>query len=98
MDGLYGPLADCYRSSGQPSQAQEVIREGLDAAQQEAWLYSIWGKLLEDRKEYDLAIDKFNRAVSLKDEPWSGYARKQIARQTQLIKREAMIASQGGSG
>lgn len=96
MDGLYGPLADCYRSIGQPSRSLEVIREGLGAAQQAAWLYSIWGKILEDRHEYDLAIEKFNKAVALRDEPWSGYARKQIARQTQLKKREAMMAAQGG--
>ena len=95
MNGLYGPLADCYRSIGQPARALEVIREGLAAAEQEAWLYSIWGKILEDRKEYDLAIAKFDKAVALRDEPWSGYARKQIARQTQLKKREAMMAAQG---
>ena len=96
MAGLYGPLADCYRSINQRSKSLVVVREGLAAGEQEAWLYSVWGKLLEDAKEYDLAIAKFNKAVSLRDEPWSGYARKQIARQTQLIKREKMIAAQGG--
>ena len=96
MSGLYGPLADCYRSIGQPSKSLEVVREGLAAGEQEAWLYSVWGKLLEDAKEYDLAIAKFNKAVAMREEPWSGYARKQIARQAQLIKREKMIAAQGG--
>lgn len=96
MDGLYGPLADCYRSINQRSKSLEVVREGIAAGEQEAWLYSVWGKLLEDTKEYDLAISKFNKAVSLRDEPWSGYARKQITRQGQLIKREKMIAAQGG--
>lgn len=96
MTGLYGPLADCYRAINQRSKSLEVVREGLAAGQQQAWLYSVWGKLLEDAKEYDLAITKFNKAVALQDEPWSGYARKQIARQAQLIKREKMIAAQGG--
>jgi tetratricopeptide (TPR) repeat protein len=96
MNGLYGPLADCYRSINQRSKSLDVVREGLAAGEQEAWLYSVWGKLLEDAKEYDLAIAKFNKAVAMRDEPWSGYARKQIARQAQLIKREKMIAAQGG--
>ena len=46
-------------------------------------------------KNYDAAINKFSKAAAMKDEPWSGYARKQIARQNQLKKREAMIAAQG---
>jgi tetratricopeptide (TPR) repeat protein len=96
MGGLYGPLADCYRSINQRSKSLEIVREGLAAGEQQAWLYSVWGKLLEDAKDYDLAITKFNKAVALQDEPWSGYARKQIARQAQLIKREKMIAAQGG--
>jgi hypothetical protein len=58
----------------------------------------VWGKILEDRHNYDGAIAKFSKAVALGDEPWSGYARKQIARQTQLKKRAEMIATQGGSG
>lgn len=95
MEGLYGPLADCYRSTGASSKALEVIKEGLEARNQEAWLLSIWGKILEDGKNYDAAINKFNRAVLLNDEPWSGYAKKQIARQAQLKKRAAMIAAQG---
>jgi tetratricopeptide (TPR) repeat protein len=94
MNGLYGPLADCYRSTGSREMALTVIKEGIEQQEQEAWLYSIWGKLLEDRQEYDAAIGKFNRAVELKDEPWSGYARKQIARQTQLKKRAELIAQQ----
>jgi superkiller protein 3 len=94
MNGLYGPLADCYRSTGARSKALAVIKEGIERQEQEAWLYSIWGKLLEDDQEYDAAINKFSRAVELKDEPWSGYARKQIARQTQLKKRAELIAQQ----
>jgi tetratricopeptide (TPR) repeat protein len=94
MSGLYGPLADCYRSTGSRSDALAVIKEGIEAGEQEAWLYSIWGKLLEDQQEYDAAIGKFSKAVELKDEPWSGYARKQIARQTQLKKRAELIAQQ----
>jgi len=96
MDGLYGPLADCYRSAGKDSDALDVIKEGIGAGVQEAWLYSVWGKILEDGKNYDGAIAKFAMAVKLNDEPWSGYARKQIARQAELKKRAEMIASQGG--
>ena len=94
MDGLYGPLADCYRSTGSRDEALAVIKEGIEQNQQQAWLYSIWGKLLEDRQEYDAAIGKFSRAVELQDEPWSGYAKKQIARQAQLKKRAELIAQQ----
>lgn len=94
MDGLYGPLADCYRSTGARSDALAVIKEGIELQDQQAWLYSIWGKLLEDQQEYEEAINKFAKAVELKDEPWSGYAKKQIARQTQLLKRAELIAQQ----
>jgi tetratricopeptide (TPR) repeat protein len=96
LDGLYGPLADCYRAARNNTQALVVIKEGLEAGSQEAWLYSVWGKILEDNKNYDGAIAKFSKAVALKDEPWSGYARKQIGRQAQLKKRAKMIAAQGG--
>jgi len=94
--GLYGPLADCYRSAKKSSKALEIVKEGLSEDDQKAWLYSVWGKILEDQKNYDAAIAKFSHAVALKDEPWSGYARKQISRQSQLKKREAMIAAQAG--
>lgn len=94
MEGLYGPLADCYRSTGETGDALAVIKEGIGVEDQQAWLYSIWGKLLEDQQQYDAAIHKFNKAVELKDEPWSGYARKQIARQGQLKKRAELIAQQ----
>jgi tetratricopeptide (TPR) repeat protein len=97
LDGLYGPLADCYRASGRSNDALAVIKSGIEAGSQEAWLYSVWGKILEDRQNYDGAISKFSRAVSLNDEPWSGYARKQINRQAQLKKRAKMIAAQGGA-
>jgi tetratricopeptide (TPR) repeat protein len=94
MNGLYGPLADCYRSTGARGEALAVIMEGIELQEQEAWLYSIWGKLLEDQEQYDAAISKFSKAVELKDEPWSGYARKQIVRQTKLKKRAELIAQQ----
>jgi tetratricopeptide (TPR) repeat protein len=94
MKGLYGPLADCYRATGARREALAVIKEGIESNDQEAWLYSIWGKLLEDDQQYDAAISKFSKAVELKDEPWSGYAKKQIVRQTQLKKRAELIAQQ----
>jgi tetratricopeptide (TPR) repeat protein len=95
MDNLYGPMADCYRAAGRDGDALRVINAGIEAGNQTAWLYSVWGKILEDQKHFDEAIDKFNRAVAANDELWSDYARKQIARQNQLKKREAMIAAQG---
>lgn len=98
MNGLYGPLADCYRSTGARGEALAVIKEGIEQQEQEAWLYSIWGKLLEDVQQYDAAISKFSKAVELKDEPWSGYARKQISRQTQLKKRAELIAQKEREG
>jgi tetratricopeptide (TPR) repeat protein len=95
MDGLYGPLADCYHAAGRDVDALKVIGEGIAADSQPAWLYSLWGKILEGRRQFDEAIAKFDRAVAANDELWSDYARKQIARQNQLKKREAMIARQG---
>jgi len=97
IDDLYGPLADCYMASGQSRDALVVIREGIDKDVQKAWLYSLWGKILEQSKDYDAAIGKFALAVDLKEEPWSDYARKQIGRQSKLKKREQMMASQAGS-
>ncbi len=96
MNDLYGPMADCYRTLGKRGEAVETIKSGLAVDSQKAWLYSIWGKILEDGKAYDAAIGKFQMAVAQRDEPWSGYARKQITRQEQLKKRAQMIASQGG--
>jgi len=97
MEGLYGPLADCQRSAGDRSAAMTTIKEGIAAGDQRAWLYSVWGKILEDQQAYDQAIEKFELAVAQHDEPWSGYARKQIDRQAQLKKRAAMIAAQGAT-
>ena len=94
MDALYGPLADCYRAANRDADAVRIIEAGIATGNQPAWLYSVWGKILEDQKRFDEAIDKFNRAVAANDELWSEYARKQIVRQTQLKKREAMIAAQ----
>ncbi|MEE9270093.1 MAG: tetratricopeptide repeat protein [Candidatus Krumholzibacteria bacterium] len=95
MKGLYGPLADCCVRSGLNTRALEVIKQGLQANEQKAWLYSMWGKMLEKSKRYDAAIAKFSKAVELKEAPWSGYARKQIARQVKLKHRAEMISQQG---
>lgn len=94
LDGLYGPLADCLRASGQPSKALGFIKDGIRAGEQQAWLYSLWGKILEDGKDYDGAIAKFSQAVKLSEAPWSDYARKQIVRQQQLKKRKEMLVKQ----
>jgi tetratricopeptide (TPR) repeat protein len=96
MANLYGPLADCYRAASRDTDAVRVIEAGIASGNQLAWLYSVWGKILEDQKRFDEAIAKFDRAVAANDQLWSDYARKQIARQTQLKQREALIASQNG--
>ncbi|MEJ2720046.1 MAG: tetratricopeptide repeat protein [bacterium] len=97
MDDLYGPLADCYMAAGQDGEALSVIQAGIDRDIQKAWLYSLWGKILERQKNYDGAITMFAKAVDLKEDPWSDYARKQIARQSKLKKREQMMARQQGT-
>lgn len=96
MSGLYGPLAESYRVTGEHQKALAVIREGIDAADQMAWLYCIWGKILEDRKDYDGAAAKFRKALEFREEPWDNYASKQIARQAQLKKRAELMAAQSG--
>ncbi|MDH3216992.1 MAG: tetratricopeptide repeat protein [Candidatus Krumholzibacteria bacterium] len=96
MAGLYGPLAECHYESGARGDALQVIKEGIDNQSQEAWLYCMWGKILEDRHNYDGAIAKFSKAAHLQVEPWSTYARKEINRQTKLKKRAQMISSQQG--
>ncbi|UCG51519.1 MAG: tetratricopeptide repeat protein [Candidatus Latescibacterota bacterium] len=94
MDDLYGPLADCYHTSGMGSEAISIVKEGIAKDVQKAWLYCVWGKILEQSKNYDGAISKFVKAVELHEDPWSDYAQKQITRQAQLKKREQMMASQ----
>ncbi|MBI4719749.1 MAG: tetratricopeptide repeat protein [Chitinivibrionia bacterium] len=97
LAGLYGPLADCLQSSGQPGKALACIREGLREGSQQAWLYSIWGKILEDQNDYEGAIARFSQAAALGEEPWSEYARKQIARQQELKQRKEMLAKQSSA-
>lgn len=94
MDDLLGPLADCYLATAKQSEALAVIQEGIGRGAQRAWLYSLWGKVLEESKDYDGAIEKFSEAVRFHEAPWSDYAEKQIARQSTLKKREGMMASQ----
>ena len=96
MKGLYGPLADCCVRAGLNVRALEVIHEGLKQDSQKAWLYSMWGKIMEKSQKYDAAIAKFSKAVELKEAPWSGYARKQIVRQVKLKQRAEMISAQQG--
>jgi len=96
LKGLHGPIAECFLKVGDSSRAMSYIRQGLKEHTQQAWLYSLWGKILEKNGDYDSAISKFRKAVNLGQEPWSAYARKQIARQKQLKKRAQMLAKQGG--
>jgi len=90
-DDLYGPLADCYVAVERTDEALRVIKEGIEDGIQEAWLYSLWGKILEDAKDYDGAIAKFSLAVRAGEAPWSDYAQKQIARQSELRNRERIM-------
>jgi protein O-GlcNAc transferase len=96
MDDLYGPLADCYTSRGARGEALSVIQEGIAKGLQRAWLYCMWGSLLEKAHDYDGAIAKFSAAAGFNEQPWSTYARKQMSRQASLKKRAAMISSQQG--
>jgi superkiller protein 3 len=96
MNGTYGPMAESYRATGSWSKALVVVKEGLTAQEQEAWLYCIWGKLLEDGKDFDGALAKFRRAAAFKEKPWDVYANKQIARQLKLKKRAELMAAQAG--
>jgi len=91
VDDLYGPLADCYIAAGRNADALGVIREGIGKGVQEAWLYSLWGNVLEDEGDYDGAIAKFSLAVRAGETPWSEYAEKQIARQSDLKERERIM-------
>ncbi len=94
MDDLLGPLADCYLAAGKRPEALSVIQDGIGKGTQRAWLFSLWGNALEESKDYDGAIEKFSEAVRAEEAPWSDYAKKQIARQSTLKKREGMMASQ----
>ncbi len=96
LKGLHGPMAECFLKVGDSSKAMTYIRQGLKENTQQAWLYSLWGKILEKNGDYDSAISKFSKAVNLGQEPWSAYAKKQIARQKQLKKRARMLAKQAG--
>ena len=96
MAGLYGPLSESYRVAGERQKALAMIKEGIQAEDQMAWLYCIWGKILEDRKDYDGATVKFRKAVEYREKPWTNYATKQIARQAQLKKRAEFMAAQAG--
>ncbi len=96
MKGLTGPLAECCYETGEAGKAIKYIKNGIERGDQQAWLYSIWGKMLEKNKNYNGAISKFSKAASLHEEPWSSYARQQIVRQRQLKKREEMLAKQAG--
>jgi tetratricopeptide (TPR) repeat protein len=91
MDGLYGPFVDSLREAGEDQKAIEFIETGIRRGKQQAWL---WGKILEDKHHYNSALSKFTEAAKMGEEPWSGYARKQIARQQQLIKRASLIKAQ----
>ena len=88
---LYGPLADCCVAAGKTDEALRVIAEGIEKGVQEAWLYSLWGTILEDAKDYDGAIAKFSLAARAGEAPWSDYAQKQIARQAELKERERIM-------
>jgi superkiller protein 3 len=96
MNGTYGPLAEAYRATGDRRNALVIVKEGIVANEQQAWLYCIWGKLLEDGKDFDGALAKFRRAAEFKEKPWDDYANKQIARQVKLKKRAALMAAQAG--
>jgi len=85
----YQYLASCYNDTGRYEKAIATIKQGLPKADNKAGLYVTWGRSLEKEKRFDEAIEMFQRAVH--DPRYGGYAKKQIARQIDLKKREKMM-------
>jgi tetratricopeptide (TPR) repeat protein len=90
----YQQLAAAYNEVGRYNEAIRTIQSALPQTDQKAGLYCTWGRSLEKQQLYDEAIDMFQKAVN--DPQWGGYAKKQIKRQEDLKKRDAMIREQQG--
>ncbi len=89
----YQQLAMCYNNTNRFDSAIATVRKGLGATDQKGGLYCQWGKALEKKGLYEEAKDQFQRAVN--DPQWGDYAKKQLQRQDDLIKRAQMIKQQG---
>ncbi|MCK4538689.1 MAG: tetratricopeptide repeat protein [Candidatus Krumholzibacteria bacterium] len=88
----YAILAKIYNDNKNYNKALTAAKNGLalKIGQQDAILYYQWGYALSKLGNFEEAIYKFEKVVSLRDPQWSGYAEKEIARQEALIKqREA---------
>lgn len=68
------------------------VQTALNRNENNARGWCVWGKALENLKQYDQAKTKYNRAVALNDEVWSPYAEKELVRQDQLIERAKKLA------
>ncbi len=74
------------------SDAIKTVRIALDRDEGNARGWCVWGKALENLKQYDQAKTKFNKAVELNDPVWSAYASQELVRQDQLIERAKKLA------
>jgi len=90
----YQQLAGAYNEVGRYNEAIRTVQTALPQTEQKGGLYCTWGRSLEKQQLYDEAIDMFQKAVN--DPQWGGYAKKQIQRQADLKKRDAMIKEQQG--
>jgi protein O-GlcNAc transferase len=89
---IFAILARIYNEDGQYQKAIEKSKAGLALnAGQEAFLYYQWGEALSKIKQYDEAIEKFQKVVSYNDPTWTNPAHQQIDRQLTLKKREEAI-------
>jgi Tfp pilus assembly protein PilF len=90
----YQQLAAAYNEVGRYNEAIRTVQTALPQTEEKGGLYCTWGRSLEKQKLYDEASDMFQKAVN--DPQWGGYAKKQIERQADLKKRDAMIKDQQG--
>ncbi|MBN1163258.1 MAG: tetratricopeptide repeat protein, partial [Candidatus Krumholzibacteriota bacterium] len=80
-------LSKIYNENKMSAKAINAAQQGLEAeGGEEAFLNYQWGVALSDLGNYEEAIVKFERVVSMKDQTWSDPASKQIKRQNDLIK------------
>ncbi len=92
---LYAFLAKIYNENEKYNEALETAKSGLALGQgEEAFLNYQYGEALSKLGRYTEAITKFEKVLATKDLLWSEYAKKQIKRQEDLIKRAKAMEEQ----
>ncbi len=76
------------KSVGDYDSAVRNVQTGLDLNPNHAQGWCVWGTAMEHMGRYEQAITKFEKAAGLDDPYWSGYARKEVFHQQQLIELE----------